>query len=80
MRTNIVIDETLTDEAFSLTGLKTKRELVEFALKELIHKGRKAKQRSIADSFVKLHQLKLDADPFPTVSRKNRQNPFADDL
>ncbi|HIQ14521.1 MAG TPA: type II toxin-antitoxin system VapB family antitoxin [Leucothrix sp.] len=45
--TNIVIDESLTEEAFSLTGLKTKPELVEFSLKELILKGRKAKRNTI---------------------------------
>ncbi len=36
MRTNIVIDDELIDEAFKATGLKTKKELVELGLKTLI--------------------------------------------
>ena len=36
MRTNIVIDDDLMDEAISLTGIHTKRELVNLALKELV--------------------------------------------
>ena len=36
MRTNIVIDDALMAEALKLTGLKTKREAVELALRTLI--------------------------------------------
>ena len=36
MRTSIVIDDTLMDDALKLTGLKTKREAVELGLKTLI--------------------------------------------
>lgn len=36
MRTNIVLDEELVEEAKRLTGIKTKRELVQEALKTLI--------------------------------------------
>jgi Arc/MetJ family transcription regulator len=36
MRTNIVIDDALMDDALKLTGLKTKREAVEMGLKTLI--------------------------------------------
>jgi Arc/MetJ family transcription regulator len=36
MRTNIVIDDELMDEAINLTGIHTKRELVNLALKELV--------------------------------------------
>ena len=36
MRTNIVIDDALMDDALKLTGLKTKREAVELGLKTLI--------------------------------------------
>lgn len=36
MRTNIVIDDELMDEAFKATGMKTKKEIVELALKTLI--------------------------------------------
>jgi len=51
MRTNIVIDDELMDQAMRLTGLRTKKEVVEAALKELIvHK----KQDKLADAFGKL--------------------------
>ncbi|MBW7862429.1 MAG: type II toxin-antitoxin system VapB family antitoxin [Rhodocyclaceae bacterium] len=36
MRTNIVIDDDLMDEALKATGLKTKKEAVELGLKTLI--------------------------------------------
>lgn len=36
MRTNIVLDETLVDEAFKLGSAKTKRELIHEALKEYV--------------------------------------------
>ena len=41
MRTNIVLDEALVQEAFSLTGIRTKRELVHVALSELVRHRRK---------------------------------------
>jgi Arc/MetJ family transcription regulator len=36
MRTNIVIDDDLMDDALKVTGLKTKKEVVELGLKTLI--------------------------------------------
>jgi hypothetical protein len=36
MRTNIDLQDDLVDEALSLTGTRTKREVVELALRELI--------------------------------------------
>lgn len=36
MRTNIVIDDKLMDQALRATGLKTKREAVELGLKTLV--------------------------------------------
>ncbi len=36
MRTNIVIDDTLMEEAIKLTGAKTKKEAVELGLKMLV--------------------------------------------
>lgn len=36
MRTNIVIDDRLMEEALRLTGLKTKREAVELGLRTLL--------------------------------------------
>ena len=41
MRTNIVLDDKLLEEAFSLTGVRTKRELVHLALTELVRARRK---------------------------------------
>ena len=36
MRTNIVLDEALVEEAMALSGVKTKKELVSKALREFI--------------------------------------------
>jgi Arc/MetJ family transcription regulator len=36
MRTNIVIDDDLMEDALKLTGLRTKREAVELGLKTLV--------------------------------------------
>ena len=41
MRTNIVLDDALVSEAFALTGARTKKELVNLALRELITQRRK---------------------------------------
>jgi len=38
MRTNIVINDKLIEEGLNITKLKTKKELVNFALKELIRR------------------------------------------
>jgi Arc/MetJ family transcription regulator len=36
MRTNIVLDDKLVDEAMRLTSTRTKREVVDLALRELV--------------------------------------------
>lgn len=46
LRTNIELDEKLVDEAMKLTQMKTKKELVNYALKELV---RKIKRKKILD-------------------------------
>jgi Arc/MetJ family transcription regulator len=46
MRTNIVLDDSLVQEAFRLTDARTKRELIQLALEELIRVRRK---RNLAD-------------------------------
>ena len=46
MRTNIVIDDSLMNEAIALSGNKTKKETVEEALKVLIQFRRQASIRS----------------------------------
>ena len=42
-RTNIEIDETLVKEAMELTKQKTKKDVVNFALKELVNKEKRKK-------------------------------------
>ncbi len=51
MRTNIVIDDELMKEALALSGLKTKREVVETALRRFVKLKR---QEEIRDYFGKL--------------------------
>lgn len=41
MRTNIEIDDALLAEARRLTGVRTKREAVDLALRELVRRGRR---------------------------------------
>lgn len=47
MRTNIVIDDKLMERALKSTGLKTKREVVEEALKLLINIKSQSKIREL---------------------------------
>jgi len=58
LRTNIVLDDALVDEAFSLTDVRTKRELVHLALSELVANRRK---RNLLDLAGKVH-LRPDFD------------------
>ncbi|MDZ7696991.1 MAG: type II toxin-antitoxin system VapB family antitoxin [Deltaproteobacteria bacterium] len=41
MRTNIVLDDDLVEQGLALTNLKTKRDLVNLALRELVHSKRR---------------------------------------
>ncbi len=41
MRTNIVLDDHLMEEAFKLSGIKTKKELIHLALKEFVDNQRR---------------------------------------
>jgi len=36
MRTNIVLNDALVEQAFAVTGVRTKRDLIDLALKELV--------------------------------------------
>ena len=40
LRTNIELDEGLVDEAMRLTHIKTKKELVNYAISELVRKAK----------------------------------------
>ncbi len=52
MRTNIVIDDDLMDEALNVSGLKTKKDAVEKGLKLLVQRK---KQENIKSLRGKLH-------------------------
>ncbi len=52
MRTNVVIEDNLVEEGLAYTGLKTKRELVNYALKELVDRK---KRKTILALEGKLH-------------------------
>lgn len=43
LRTNIELDEGLVDEAMKLTHIKTKKELVNHAIRELVTKAKRRK-------------------------------------
>jgi len=45
MRTNIVLDQQLIAEALKLSGRKTKKDVVDFALQELVQSLRKQPQK-----------------------------------
>lgn len=47
MRTNIVIDDKLMEEALRATGLKTKKEAVELALRTLLRLQQQKQIRSL---------------------------------
>ena len=48
MRTNIVLDEELVREALRLSGAKTKKELVDEALREFVENRRRLDLRDLA--------------------------------
>ena len=39
-RTNIVLDDSLIENCMNITGLKTKKSLVDYALRELVRKNK----------------------------------------
>jgi len=47
MRTNVMIDDALIEEAFNLTKIKTKKELLKTALEELIENRKRKDIREI---------------------------------
>lgn len=47
MRTNIVLNDELVDQAFKFTKAKTKRELVELALREFVNRHRRLDVREL---------------------------------
>ena len=63
MRTNIVLDEELVKKGLKVTGIKTKKELVDYALRELL---RHVEQRKLLDL-----KGKISWDGDLSVSRKD---------
>jgi Arc/MetJ family transcription regulator len=51
MRTNIVIDDELLNEAFSVSNAKTKKDLIHEALKELIRLKKRKNLTDLAGSI-----------------------------
>ena len=66
MRTNIDLDDRLVEEAFAITGLRTKKELINFALAELVERNRKKDLLDLAGEIEFVEGFSTD-----TV-RKNR--------
>lgn len=56
MRTNVVLDDELIEQAFALTGVRTKRQLIHLALSELV------RQRSKKNLFDLAGKIKLRPD------------------
>jgi len=52
MRTNVVLDDKLVETALQCTGLKTKKELIDYALREIL---KRQKQKSVLRLAGKLH-------------------------
>ena len=68
MRTNIDLEDNLVEEAFLLTGLRTKKELVHLALRELINSRKKKNlfdlsgQIQFSEDFDHKNLRKMNAD------------------
>ena len=63
MRTNIIINDSLMDEAMRLSGLKTKKETVETALKLLVQVRKQAAIRKAKGTLQwdgDLEKMRLD--------------------
>ena len=66
MRTNIELDDGLVEEAFRLTNVRTKKELIHLALQELI---RARKKRNLLDLS---GQIQFTSDYDYKALRENR--------
>lgn len=61
MKTNIDLDDRLIEQAFALTGLRTKKELVNFALAELVKRGEKRDLLDIAGEIELVEDFNTDS-------------------
>ena len=59
MRTNIVLDEELVQEALEITGARTKKEVVHLALQELV---RSRKRKNLTELAGRI-RFRKDFDP-----------------
>lgn len=66
MKTNIDLDEQLVKQAFAITGLRTKKELVNFALAELIKNNIQKDLLELSGEIEFINSFSTD------VVRKNR--------
>lgn len=69
MRTNVVLDDELMTEAFSLTGARTKKDLIHLALQELVRIRRRKNLIDLAG------KIKLRADYDHKALRALRHDP-----
>jgi len=63
MRTNIEIDDKLMKDTLKATGLKTKREVVDFALREVLRLKKQTELKKLRGKFHwegDLEQMRLD--------------------
>ena len=51
MRTNVVVDDALMQKALLISGLKTKREVIQAAIEEFVEKREPKKQKNFLDLF-----------------------------
>ena len=66
MKTNIDLDEQLVKQGFALTGLRTKKELVNFALAELVKRNTQKDLLELAGEIEFVDDFSTD------MVRKNR--------
>ncbi len=66
MKTNIDLDDGLIEQAFAITGLRTKKELVNFALAELVKRNTKKDLLDLAGEIEFVDGFSTD------IVRKNR--------
>ena len=69
MRTNVVLDDVLVDEAMALTGLRTRRSVIDEALRELIRVRRKKDLSELAGQI----RFADDYDPKADWSRSHER-------
>lgn len=60
VRTNIDLDDHLIEQAFSITGLRTKKELVNFALSELVKRNTKKDLLDLAGKIEFAEDFSID--------------------